>query len=312
MTTIEGTSCDTPELVSAVVCTRNRGDSIVQTIESILANTYPRFELIVVDQSTDDRTAAAAAPFLADARLRYIRSDTRGVSTARNIGLAEARSEVVVFTDDDCEVPANWVEQMARIFCEYTRVAVAFCSVEAVGHDASKGFIPAYRCRGSLRLTSVVDKCRARGMGAGLAVRRTPVQAIGGFDELLGPGARFPDCEDGDLAVRALLFGHEVYETDAVAVLHYGFRTYAEGRALSRRNWLGIGAAYAKPLKSGHWRFAVVPLYELLVHAIGPPLRDAVHLKRPQGLARVINFLWGFAQGWRTPVDKETLLFCNR
>ncbi len=143
------TNNDAPELVSAIVCTRNRGDSIVRTIESILANTYPRFEPIVVDQSTDDRTAAAAAPFLADARLRYIRSDTRGVSTARNIGLAEARAEVVLFTDDDCEVPPDWVEQMARIFRQHARVAVAFCSVEAVGHDTSKGFIPAYRCRGA-------------------------------------------------------------------------------------------------------------------------------------------------------------------
>ncbi len=70
--------------------------------------------------------------------------------------------------------------------------------------------------------------------------------------------------------MRALLFGHEVYETDAVAVLHYGFRTSAE-RALSRRNWVGIGAAYAKPVKGGHWWFAIVPAYALLVDAIGPP-----------------------------------------
>ncbi len=157
---------------------------------------------------------------------------------------------------------------MARIFCEHTRVAVAFCSVEAVGHDASKGFIPAYRCRGSLRLTSVVDKCRARGMARRAGRARTPVQAIGGFDELLGPGARFPDCEDGDLAVRALLFGHEVYETTPWPSSITASEPTPRD-ALSRRNWLGIGAAYAKRSKSGHWRFAVVPLYELLVHAIG-------------------------------------------
>lgn len=308
---MSSTASGAPDLVTAVVCTRNRGDSIVRALESILANTYPRFELIVVDQSTDDRTAAAAAPFLADARLRYIRSDTTGVCVARNIGLAQAHSEVVAFTDDDCEVPADWLEQMAGIFRRHAGVVVAFCSVEAGPHDASKGFIPAYRCRANHRLTSIGEKCRARGMGAGLAVRRASVLAMGGFDRLLGPGGRFPACEDGDIAVRALLMGHEVYETDAVAVIHHGFRTFAEGRALSKRDWVGIGAAYAKPVKSGHWRFIVVPTYELLFQAIGPPLRDVMRLKRPRGLARVSNFLSGFAQGWRTPVDKDTLLFCT-
>lgn len=303
------TSNDAPDLVTAVVCTRNRGDSIVLALESILANTYPRFELIVVDQSTDDRTAAATAPFLADTRLRYLRSDTKGLGAARNIGLAEARSAVVVFTDDDCEVPADWIEHMAAIFRRHARVVVAFCSVAAGPHDASKGFIPNYRCRGNHRITSILEKCRARGIGAGFAVRRAPVQAMGGFDRLLGAGSRFPSCEDWDIAVRALLFGHEVYETDAVAVIHHGFRTYAEGRALSRRDWGAIGAAFAKPLKCGHWRFVVVPVYELLFHAIGPLLRDAIHLRRPRGPARTVYFLGGFAQGWRTPVDEGTLLF---
>ena len=49
--------------VSVIVATRNRGDSIVNTVNSILANNYPNFELYVIDQSDDDLTEKAVEPF---------------------------------------------------------------------------------------------------------------------------------------------------------------------------------------------------------------------------------------------------------
>jgi GT2 family glycosyltransferase len=246
---------------------------------------------------------------LGDSRLRYLRSNTKGLGRSRNIGLSEARSEVVAFTDDDCEAPPDWLERMAQVFDENPQAAVAFCNVDAAPHDRDAGFIPAYLRTESKLLTTIKDKCRARGIGAGLAVRRPVVQALGGFDEMLGAGAIFPSCEDGDMAVRALLAGYHVYETHRVAVLHYGYRTNAEGRELSRRDWHAIGAAYAKPLKAGHWRFFVVPAYEFFVCALWPPLKDLLHLRRPRGIMRITAFLRGFVAGWRTPIDKKTLLF---
>jgi len=297
------------ELITAIICTRNRGESIVCTLKTILANTHPNFEVIVIDQSANDETAQAVAPFLADPRLRYARSDTKGLGRARNIGLSHARSEIAVFTDDDCAVPPDWLEKMAQVFAENPKVAVAFCNVDAAPHDRTEGFIPSYRRRESKLLTTIRDKCRARGIGAGIAVRRPVVQALGGFDEMLGAGAVFPSCEDGDMAVRALLNGYHVYETNSVAVLHYGYRTHAEGRDLSRRDWHAIGAAYAKPLKAGYWRFWIIPAYEFFVCALWPPIADLLRLRKPRGVTRITAFLRGFVAGWRTPIDRETLLF---
>jgi glycosyltransferase involved in cell wall biosynthesis len=298
-----------PPLITALVCTRNRGDSITATLASILAGTHPHFELIVVDQSVTDETECAVAPFLNDARLRYIRSQTQGVSRARNLGLQEARSEVVVLTDDDCVAPPHWLETMEEAFAAHPNVAVAFCNVDPAPYDRQAGFIPAYQRTGSKLLSNISEKCAARGIGAGSAVRREAVLSLGGFDEMLGPGADFPACEDGDMAVRALLCGYEVYETDAVALIHAGFRTWEQGRLLARRDWVGIGAAYTKPLKCGYWRFAVVPVYELLKFAVWPPISDVLHLHRPRGLGRIGAFFQGFSQGWRLSVDPQTLLF---
>lgn len=62
------------------------------------------------------------------------------------------------------------------------------------------------------------------GIGASYAIRRKVITELSGFDELMGLAASFPSCDDGDIAVRAMLLGYVVYETDAVAVEHTGFR----------------------------------------------------------------------------------------
>lgn len=297
--------------MTALVCTRNRGESVVRTVRSILANEHGSFEVIVVDQSTDGRTSAALEPMMNDPRLRHCMTGTVGISRARNIGIKEARAEIVAITDDDCEVPRDWLAKVGGIFHDHCKVSVAFYNVEPAQYDPKQGFIPAYRRRGDALVTRIGQKCRARGIGAGMAVRRSSVLGLGGFDESLGSGAPFSACEDGDLAVRAILHGQHVLESDRVSVLHYGYRTYDEGRALTRRDWFGIGAAYAKPFKCGRWDFWPVPAYELFVMALWPLLRDVTCLRRPRGIQRTAFFVKGFWAGWRTPVSVETGLFCG-
>jgi glycosyltransferase involved in cell wall biosynthesis len=295
-----------------VVCTRNRGEGAARAVRSILASTHPAFRVLVVDQSDDDRAQRALAPLLDSGRVRYLRTPTRGLSRARNIGLRESDTEAVAFTDDDCEVPPDWLACMGAIFEAHPHVVVAFCNVEAAPFDPRLGFTPRYVRSGDTCVGQLSHKPRVRGMGAGMAVRRETVLELGGFDEQLGAGGRFPSCEDWDLAVRALLHGRAVYETDAVTITHFGFRTFAEGRALTERDWVGIGAAYAKPFKRGRWGFAAVVARELGRHVLAPMLASAARLRRPRGARRITAFLRGFASGLRTPLDPHTLRFVER
>lgn len=297
--------------VSAVVCTRNRGASVVATVESILASDCPghdRFEVVVVDQSSDDATRRALAP-ITDERLRVVRSDTQGLGRARNIGLEAAASDICCFTDDDCTVPPEWLRVMAGVFRREPKVAVAFCNVNPGPYDPAQGFVPVYHRDEDQLFTRVREKTQARGIGAGLAVRKSLIQAMGGFDEMLGAGGVFPSCEDGDIAARALLMGYGVYECSRTAVTHYGFRTWEQGRDLSKRDWAGVGAAYVKPLKCGRWTFLPVVLHEVWTWAILPPLRCLLRFRKPEGLSRAVYFIRGAAQGLHTPVDKRTMRF---
>jgi glycosyltransferase involved in cell wall biosynthesis len=86
-------------LVSVVVPTYNRGDLIAETLTSILAQTYPRIETIVVDDGSTDNTAEAVAPFLD--RITYIRQANKGLAGARNTGIERSNGAYIAWLDSD-------------------------------------------------------------------------------------------------------------------------------------------------------------------------------------------------------------------
>ena len=126
---------------------------------------------------------------------------------------------------------------------------------------------------------------------------------------MLGPGSRFHDCDDRDIAIRALLARYHVYETSKIAVKHFGFRSWQQGQQLARRNFLGIGAAYSKFLKCGRIELMYIPAREFIRYALWPPIRDVLHLRQPRGIVRITAFAEGFLDGLRTPVDRATMIF---
>lgn len=298
-----------PAEVSVVICTANRGASVVATLESVLANTHPSFEVILIDQSANRDTERAVARFREDSCFRYIRSTTKGKGRALNLGLSAAQGHVVALTDDDCAVPSNWLEVMAASFQRHPRIAVVFCNVVPAPYDESAGFIPSYVRHDSRLVRTLWQKLRARGIGAGMAVRRETLLKLGGFDEHLGPGSAFLSCDDRDIPVRALLHDLWVFETHEVAVVHDGFRTWQQGKELAKRNWYGLGAAYAKPFKCHHWNVIPLILYEALIMGLWEPFSSVFRLKKPRGVRRWLYFFRGFVRGLRTPVDCEKLVY---
>ncbi len=300
------------EVLSTVVCTRNRPGPLAEIVNSLLRGEGADLELIVVDQSDGPESEAALAPLRSDPRLRYQRSARRGKGAALNEGLGLARGAIVVCTDDDCQPPPGWVAAMTRTLNAQPKAAILFCRVAPVPHDRSAGYVPAYEITESRRLRTVGDICGGLGIGAGMAVRREFVATMGGFDESFGPGARFPSADEWDIVIRALLTGWEVYETAELTLVHDGFRTFAEGQAHARRDWLALGAVCAKPLRAGHWRAIVVPIWLFFTRAAWPPVADLLSLRKPRGVGRVAAFAQGFAAGFATPVDRSTLRLVPR
>src|SRR6187549_2887974 len=102
-----------PELVTCVICTRNRAEPLARVVASLLAGESMPLELLVIDQSDGPEAERALDAFAGDPRLRYHRSSQRGKGKALNEALRLARGTIMVGTDDDCTAPPGWVSGMA-------------------------------------------------------------------------------------------------------------------------------------------------------------------------------------------------------
>jgi len=297
------------EVVSAIVCTKDRAKAAATVVEKLLADKDEVFELLVVDQTEGNETELALQPWRQDPRLHYRHSKSRGKGAALNEGIRAARGSIVVCTDDDCQPPRNWVTDMARALDSQPSAVLAFCQVVAVPHDPKAGYVPAYTIQHNRLLRSIGALCGGLGLGAGMAIKSDFALSIGGFDESFGPGARFPSADEWDLAIRALLKGKHVYEAANLSIVHDGFRTFEQGRAHARRDWIAIGALCTKPLRSGNVEALIVPFWLFGTRALWPPIADLLHLRRPRGIGRMTAFGRGLAQGFAAQIDRQTLRF---
>lgn len=307
----------TPARWAAIVSTRDRGDSVVKTIESLLACTDDKLEVVVVDQSFESVTESAVAPLLVDTRLRYVRSPLVGLSRGRNEAVSLTTAALIMVTDDDCVVPLGWIDAMAVPFAD-EHVGVVFCSVTAAPEPTGQlGHTPHVEFASTRTVDQFAEALRlgrqGLPLGAGMAIRRTAFDQVGGFDEVLGPGARFGAAEDSDLSWRVVLNGWSIVHLADVVVVHDGFRDLGQLRELVKRDFYGIGGTAAKYLRapSGRTRraaaaFVVSTLWHYGVSLLWQQVRLG---KVPSGLRRPYMLVRGMVAGLSTPMNRAQLVY---
>ena len=302
---VAGEDMTTPGL-AVVIATRNRGASIVATLDSIFANDSCKLEVVVVDQSDGRETEAAVERFTGRPDFHYVRSETQGCSAGRNIGVARVSRELIAFTDDDCLVASDWLKNIANAFKQDPSVAVVFGGVEGpVTHDGSL-VVTTYEPSRPFLARGLAGKHRVEGIAGCMAVRRTVWFALGGFDELMGIGAPLLAGEEVDFTIRTLTEGHFVSESPAVRVVHTGSVPSLDVPALVGRYWFGAGAAFGKSLKRRPTSTALVLIRMAGRWAFGrPPVASILGGRLHRG-RRLWAFVRGLAVGASQPVDPLT------
>lgn len=104
---------------SIIIPTYNRGYILWKTIQSIQKQTYPFWEIIVVDDGSTDDTAKVVAEFQDDPRIKYFKIKNSGVSHARNIGMQHASGEIITYLDSDDRFYDNCLTLMMQHFEKY-------------------------------------------------------------------------------------------------------------------------------------------------------------------------------------------------
>ncbi len=186
-----------PDL-SVIICTHNRADSLDRTLRSIDRAVRPRgcrWELLIVDNRSADRTPAVASAWTERLPLQYVYEPEPGLSAARNRGVAEARGRLLAFTDDDVEVDPGWLTSLVAARDQWPKA----------GYLAGR-ILPAYEpplprwwdhaCESLLsgvvvrfspeRNGGLLLPSDPRPMGANLAFDAAALRAVGGFRKDLG------------------------------------------------------------------------------------------------------------------------------
>ena len=273
--------------ISVLICTRNRGGLIEATLRSILTGTRLPDELLVVDQSEGSETREAVEAFTADyPAVRYLATETRGLSRARNVALEHSRGDVLAFTDDDVVVHPDWLERVAAEFQSYPSLAFLFGTVlPPEGHDWRTEFVP-YAEVQTRRPVRWYQKEVFGGMGANMSLRRTTFERLGGFDEALGAGTGVAG-EDYEYALRVASSAppqgvHLLHE--ARVVHHAGARAGEEyHKFVHQVNGTGMGLFWARCLRSPRPRYRLRTLLSL-VQPLGGFAADLARGRKPSGL----------------------------
>jgi glycosyltransferase involved in cell wall biosynthesis len=297
--------------VSTVICTRNRPDLIGTAVASVLANTYPDFDLLVVDQSTDGRTGDIVRGLQAQhANLRYLHTDKAGLSRAYNIGIRETAGEILAFTDDDCVAPTDWVADVVAAFASETEAELLYGQVMLPAALADRADdVPTLAIVEPWKQNRRIAPFQLYGMGANFAARRSLFDRIGLFDEILGGGGPLKSSQDFDLQYRAYVGGVTTTYRPEVQIDHYGLRTPEQWPGTDLAYGTGDGAFYTKHARCGD-SYALRLLLEQFVR-IG--MREALHhlgVRRRYSRARYLRgYLAGIRGSFGYRVDRQTRMY---
>ena len=222
---------------SVILATRNRPALLADTVASLLRCDPKPGEVIVVDQSDQPHPGLSG--------VRYIWTESRGLSRANNIGTRAAVHDPLVFTHDDVLVEPDWFGRMMSTLVREGPLTAVTGRVLAAEPESADGFAP------SLNLSTtpaVYEGTSARDViwPMNLALHRSVLEKIGGFDERLGPGTPYPAAEDNDLCRRLLEAGCRIVFEPAAVVYHRAWRPWSEHTSLRYDYGRGQGAFYAK------------------------------------------------------------------
>lgn len=188
-------------VVSVVVPAFKTAELIGETLDSIRAQSFADFEVLIVDDGSPDDMAAAVRPFLGDARFRYLKFDNGGLATARNRGIEHATGRFVAFIDSDDRLLPTYLEEMVAALDADDGLAFVCTDARMFGTPSREGrlyseFEPV---AGEPTLEAVLD--RRFKVPVAAMVRKRDLDAVGGFD------ASLRSAEDFDLWVRLLASG---------------------------------------------------------------------------------------------------------
>jgi len=188
-------------LISIIIPTYNRADYLKQSIESALAQTYPHYEVLVVDDGSTDNTKKIIDHFKSKS-LRYIKKKHSGASATRNRGIKEAKGEFILWLDSDDVLMPGVITNYIKALQRFPKVDVFYGNIIVTDKKLNElkklNFSDWYKRNAELIKKMFRGNCIPN---PGTMIKKTCFTQVGGYDEA------FLRAHDYEFWVRLLKFG---------------------------------------------------------------------------------------------------------
>lgn len=269
-----------PLSTTVVVCTRERPDDLARVLDSLTAQTYREFSLLVVDNAPRSDTTSRVVEQFIDSfpTLTYVVEPRPGLSQARNCAIRHVETDVIAWIDDDEVADENWVAEIVSAFARHPGAAAISGSVipaeldtwpqwwfeQYGGHSKGRGFTEVV-IDPHVSEQSPLYPLPAFGAGANMAIKTAMLSELGGFDVGLGAGTETFGGEDTLMFSRLLLAGHSLVYQPAAMTRHFHRREMRDLELQMRGYGIGLTAFYTALLRE-NWRL-IFPLVYLAPRA---------------------------------------------
>jgi glycosyltransferase involved in cell wall biosynthesis len=194
------------------MATLGRSGEIATMLDSLEAQTFSDFEVIIVDQNADERVTEVLAARQRPLAVTHLRTpDSRGLSRGRNEGVKHAKGAIFGFPDDDCTYPSWLLQKVAETFDGTGADVVNGRAGDETGRPINGRFLEGAGWTGRRGVFNSLIEWVA-------FCKREAFEAVGGYDVNVGVGASSPwqACEGPDIVLRMMEKGFRVYYDYAI------------------------------------------------------------------------------------------------
>lgn len=202
--------------VSIIIPSYNQAPYIEEALESVLAQTFPHWEALVIDDGSTDETEKTVLPYtLRDKRIRYVKKENGGVASARNHGINLAQGEWIVPLDADDRMHESFLERTMERMLLYPDTTIVCTGVNYFG--LKMGIMPIHYQDYRTQLFQNQMVCTT-------LFRKADALSIGGYDE-----AMYVGLEDWEFYIR-LLYKDKRVETIKDVLFDYRIKDVSRNR----------------------------------------------------------------------------------
>lgn len=192
--------------VSIVIPCYNQGCYLLQSLESALAQTYELFEVIIVDDGSDDAATRSVINSIQYPDVQIIRTENRGLATARNTGINAARGQYILPLDADDKIDADYLRMAMSVFESHSEYGIVYGRAEFFGAQTGVWNLPDYSLNRML-IGNIIFHCAM--------FRRADWERVGGYNTNMVDG-----WEDWDFWLSLIERGCKPYQLDDVVYFY--------------------------------------------------------------------------------------------